>query len=313
MKTLTLLLACLLLAIGHADAQIVDRTTDRAKNKANNRLDNRIDRGIDRGLDGIENAFRKKDKSPKNKSTQHERDSDNYDDGDTDESAAVMAMMQSMMGGGKPVDIRERYEFQHNVEMTTTMYDKKGKVDHQQAMTMYFSDTDALFGIATAVEGTQSVSVIDLDKLHMVMLMDMGGSKMAMTLDLDQAWGGDDDDDESYDPAGFTKTGRTKKILGYTCEEYVTEEEGDRMEFWITRDEVLDIYRAFGAMTSTQKDKGGKTAMPTDYPSGMAMEVTTTERNGSKTVMLVTAVNKNQGKTISTAGYSPMNLMGGGR
>lgn len=293
------------------DAQVVDRTTDRAVDKTNNRLDQRIDQGIDKGLDSIEGIFKKKDKSSKDSkaskqekaASQNEHPSDSPSS-DEEAEAATMRAIQGMFGGSS-VPLPDSYSFDHNVDMSIESFDKKGKSEGVQAMKMLFSDTQAVVGVQMAVEGMESINVIDIEKKIMVMLMDMGSSKMAMTLDLDQNWAGVETDDTSYENPSFQKTGRTKTIYGYKCDEYVFEDDGDRNEFWVTRDEFLDVYKAFGMMNASSP-KGQKVA---EHPGGMVMEMIGIAKNGERTEMRVTAVNKNQSRTISTKGYSSMGGM----
>lgn len=306
-KALFLTVALALLSFG-MDAQIVDRTTERAKDKTNNRIDNRIDQGIDKGLDSIEGIFKKKDKSSKDsKSSEGTKSGGSTGEGsssgeaETDADAATMQAMQAMFGGST-ADLPESYSFDHSVDMVIESFDKKGKPEGTQAMKMLFSESDAIFGVQMNVEGMENVSVIDVDAKLMVMLMDMGTSKMAMTLDLDQKWSEVESEDTNYENPSFTKTGRTRTILGYKCDEYLVEEDGERTEFWVTRDEFLDVYKAFGMMNASSP-KGQNVA---DHPGGMVMEMNSTSKNGERSSMRVVAVNKNQGKTISTKGYSSM-------
>jgi hypothetical protein len=308
----SLLLAILIAASSLGmDAQIVDRTTDRAVDKTNNRLDQRIDQGIDKGLDSIEGIFKKKDKSSKNSKGSNEEKSSPQGDhpsestsSDAEAEAATMRAMQGMFGGSS-VPLPDSYSFDHNVDMSVESFDKKGKSEGAQAMKMLFSDAQAVVGVQVTIDGMQSVNVIDVEKKIMVMLMDMGTSKMAITLDLDQKWADVETDDTAYENPSFKKTGRTKTILGYKCDEYVMEEDGDRNEFWVTRDEFLDVYKAFGMMNASSP-KGQSVV---DHPGGMVMEMIGIAKNGERTEMRVTAVNKNQSRSISTKGYTPMGGM----
>ncbi len=316
MKTLISILISAILTLSYsADAQIVDRSADRAQRKANNRVDRKIDDGIDRGLDAIEGLFKRKDKknkSEKNRSSEAENSDDADDDGEMTEEESVEYMM-SAFGGGGNVEIPGEYSFDHNVDMVMIQYNKRGKEESRQNMRMHFSDKKAVIGVEAKVEGAGATSIIDMEAMQMVVLTDMGTTKMAMVVDMNSAmFETEEDDMENYENPAFKKTGRTKKILGYHCEEYVVEEDGERTEFWITRDEFLDIYRAFAALEAAN-NKGSKTDPMSTHPGGMTMEMTSTDSNGEKMVMEVTAVNRGKGKVIKTAGYQTMKMPGGGR
>lgn len=296
------------------EGQIVDRTTDRATQKANNRVDQRIDRGIDNGLDAIEGVFRKDRKKKKEKSAQEQSETSN---GNVEVTTEQSADGQASFGlfGTSATELKDKYAFDHQVDMTIESFDKKGKSEGKQTMEMFFSDTEAHLGVKAIAEGVSSVSIIDMTNYQMIMLMDMGASKMAMAIDFDPSKYADDvETTEDATPPSFRKTGRTKVILGYKCDEYVMEDETNTFEFWVTGEEQLDIFKAFGAMGASGKGAGGGISSVGDYPRGMTMEFTSTEKkNGEKSVMQVTKIQRNISYSISTAGYQVMNMPGGGK
>lgn len=290
------------------EAQIVDRTSDRAKNKANNRVDRKIDQGIDKGLDSIEGLFKKKDKKKKSggdTSTDEGSDQTTEAPETQNEDAAAEAMMARIFGGGD-VTLPDSYSFDHQVDMKMTSMDKKGKQESSQEMEMLFSDASPHFGVRAKVDGHSSMTVFDMESYQMVALMDMSGQKMAMTMSFDPALYEVEETEESPEMA-FTKTGRTRTILGYRCEEYVAEDEDGRYEFWVTTDDDFNIFGAFSAMSSANA-KGKSSSTP--YPAGMTMEMKSTEKNGDSMLLEVVAVNKNKKQTISTQGYQVMSMGG---
>lgn len=314
---LSVILSSALLFCVRTEAQIIERSTDRAEQKANNRVDRKIDDGIDRGLDAIEGLFKRKDKKNKSTNESTSNSGENQDggsdvNGEMTEEESVQWMM-SAFGGGGSVELPPAYAFDHNVEMVMIQYKKGGKEDGRQNMRMHFSDERAVMGVEVLVEGAEATSIIDMEAMQMVVLSDMGSAKMAMVVDMNAAMLKTEQEDmENFENPSFTKTGRTKKILGYHCEEYVVEEDGERTEFWITRDEFLDIYRAFTAMEVANQGTT-KTDPMAAHPGGMTMEMTSTSENGEKMVMQVTAVNRGQGKVVKTAGYQSMRMPGAGR
>lgn len=303
--------ALVILIASTSNAQIVDRTTDRATQKANNRVDERIDQGIDRSLDAIEGVFRKGKKKDKSASTQApEQTSDN------EMSSASPAESHAAFGmfGASSTELKSNYDFDHQVDMQIESFDKKGKSEGVQNMQMFFSDNETHVGVKAVMEGMNSVSIIDMAKFQMIMLMDMGGSKMAMAIDFDPSKFAEEveTNDDSTDMS-FRKTGRTKVILGYSCDEYAMEDDTNILEFWVTREEQLDLFKAFGAMGASGKGAGGFSSV-SEYPTGMTMEFTSTEKkNGEKAIMQVTKIQRNINYSISTAGYQIMNMPGGGK
>jgi hypothetical protein len=309
MRTLNICLAfvCAILIASPGTAQIVDRTTDRATQKANNRVDQRIDQGLDKGLDAIEGVFRKGKKKDKKSKQQTE----------SPETGATQATTETASVGvfsASEAEVKTSYDFDHQVDMQIESFDKKGKSEGVQNMQMLFSDSEAHVGVKAIMEGMNSVSIIDMTKYQMIMLMDMSGSKMAMAIDFDPSQFADEvDTNEEATDMSFRKTGRTKVILGYSCDEYIMEDDTNILEFWVTGEEQLDLFKAFGAMGASGKGAGGFSGV-TEYPTGMTMEFTSTEKkNGEKAVMQVTKIQRNINYSISTAGYQIMNMPGGGK
>jgi hypothetical protein len=273
-------------------AQIVDRTTDRAKDKANNRVDQRIDQGLDKGLDAIEGAFKRKPKEKK------------AEEGEADVDATMAE------AGINTAEAKESYAFDHQVSMTIESTNKKGEVEGVQEMDMLFSESKPDVGIRTRMEGVNSTMVLDMEAFTMIMLMDMSGQKMLMTYQMSKELFEEkmDESAENTSNATFKKTGRTKQILGYTCEEYLVEDEDYTSELWVTKEENFGIAKAFQGMAAQKQQKG----YPSDYPAGMVMEMISYDKKNSKekTHMLVVDIQKNKKQTISTKGYMKMGFGG---
>lgn len=303
MNTLTRFLAILMLifAAKAADAQIQDRAKDRAERKANNRVDRKIDEGLDKGFDAIEGLFKRKNKDKDKDKDGKDADSDAQAEADANE-----ALMNGLFGASD-VDLKPSYDFDHSVTMRSKVYDKKGKEEMVQDMEMMMADDHPHIGIRTIMEGTSADMVMDLEENYMVILTDAGGSKMAMVTKFDPA-AYETEEDKEMDAMEFTKTGRTKEILGYTCEEYVTEDDESVMHFWMADVEDLDFYKGFKALQEQQKQQG---AYAEDVPEGMMLEmVSESKKNDEKYIMEVTSIDRNKSGQISTEGYKPMSFGG---
>ena len=289
------------------EAQIVDRSKDRAKDKANNRVDRKIDNGIDKGLDAIEGIFKKKDRSKKE--DQEDAPASSGDDEMTEED--TMKMMNNLFGGGD-IDMEDEYAFDKSVKMKIESFDSKGKMDSSQDMEMLFSDDNAQIGMLMGSEDGNGKIIMDMETKQMISLADTEGMKIAMAIDLTSSLESThevtEEQMEMYD--AMKKTGRTKVILGYTCYEYVFDDEDNSYEFWMAEEDMLDMYSAFAALQSANPKKDGISA--SSYPDGMMMETTTiSKKRGTKDVMRVTEINKNKSQTISTVGYESFGFQGG--
>lgn len=290
------------LIINSTSAQIVDRTKERAENKTNNRIDNRIDQGIDKGLDSIESLFKKKNKKEKGQSGS-ESSSDETQNGN---EAGDMPNMAGMFGSGG--DIEEKYSFQHKVHIEIKSSDKKGETFDQKMVMLSNDDSNLGAFEMTMAEAQESTVVFDFDNKQMITLVNASGMKMAVVVKMDPSAyePSENDSSDDEDAPEFKKTGRSKEILGYTCDEYVAEDDESTMEMWISQEEVVDIFKAFSAYGAQQK----QATTPQAYPglTGTLMEMNSTSKKHvkEKTTWKVTKIEKNSPSTISTAGYSVM-------
>lgn len=298
-------LLCLLAFAFSTQAQIVDKTKDKAKNKTNRRIDNKIDKGLDKGLDGIEGLFKKKNK---------DKDKDNAEQEELskEEQEAQNAAAMSMMGFGSAADVKEKYSFDHELEYKITTTEKKGKDTQNMNMIMMFSEKDPLFGSKMQLPEGASSSIYDYEKGQMITLTQTQGMNMGMVMNIDQEAVAEYTAEESDKEPDYSleKTGNTKDILGYKCEEWKMEDDENTSLIWLTNDLDINIGRAFSSMAAASK---GKSNMPgADYPSGTMMEVTSTEKkSGDIYHMVATRVDMNSNSSVSTEGYQFMNMGGG--
>jgi hypothetical protein len=98
------------------------------------------------------------------------------------------------------------------------------------------------------------------------------------------------------------KTGRTKTIAGYKCEEYKFDDEETESEIWITQDLKMNTRDFFSTLFKTSLYAHG-------VPWGYMMEATTLDKKtGEKTVMQVTRVDSNSNTRFNLADYQITNL-----
>ncbi|MCH2197216.1 MAG: DUF4412 domain-containing protein [Flavobacteriales bacterium] len=295
----TLFSICLVFLLSlNAESQVVDRSKESAKNKTNNRIDQKVDQGIDKSLDAIEGLFKKKDKSNKK--------NDDSDSSDSNEKAYSDETSDGFGGFFSKVDMEESYSFDHMVKMDMTITDKKETQTVRS--TMFVNDENGEFAMKTKMEDVNSTMIFDVARNQMIILTDMEGQKLAMSMDYDPAaYATAEEDDESYDMGEFKKTGRTKTILGYTCHEYVFESEESSGNCWVNEEDDLQIYKGLMAMSSQDKKKQ-ENALPEGYPQGMIMEMDVVDEDGNETHMEVVEIKRDMNHTISTEGYGAFSL-----
>lgn len=227
---------------------------------------------------------------------------DKSDKGTADQQAMQQAMAAMM--GGQNCDIAASYAFDHDFDMNMTMVDKKGKEASRMTMRCYLSNDGKRFGyllLSSSEKKTPSAKmVMDMTTKKMITLIDQEGRKMAMCMDLNSPLF--QSDRQVDDPVQkMKKTGRTKTIQGYLCEEYQSVTEEATSSYWVSKKTSIPMGKYYKAMSSMKTTPfGGGQDLPTD---GMMMQMESVSKNGEKTKLEVTAIHPNHTSSISTAGY----------
>lgn len=293
-----------------------EEVKERAEQKSEQRVDQKVDEGIDKGLDAIEGLLfgkrKKKDKGAQE--TDQNQQIGSAPSGSTSSSAPMGGLMSQ-----NPANVRELYSFDAYTVVKMEITNKRGKID-ELIFRYYFPEDGAYIGTelqsATGTKDVpQSITIMDLTNQQMVMLMDNPDQPMGMIMRLDAAAIETMDEileDETEQDMQLIKTGRTKKILGYNCDEYtMNSEDGVKGTYWVTDETDLNIGGALAAMGMQNKQNGKQKQnmnLPDDYPLGALMELEYTQENGEKMTMTTIEVNTNFKRDYNTNGYTFMNM-----
>jgi hypothetical protein len=113
---------------------------------------------------------------------------------------------------------------------------------------------------------------------------------------------GEEDNYEAYEPY---KTGKSKDILGYKCDEYLIEDEELEAHMWVCE----DLGRQIRKEMLDQRHTFGTVFLHAAYANGMVMEYEQIlKEKGERTVMQVTDIDLNRSHTISTREYPVMGI-----
>lgn len=306
--TSILLFISLLISFSPISAQIVKDKTSRAKerteNKVDRKVDQKIDEAVDQAFDKVSSIFKRKKKSKKTKSSQ----STSQQPQDRSSQNSSSQPSQSVFGGAE-VKTAGTYHFDIIMTVHTQTIKKSGKVKDNADFNWMISNQGDLFGILTS-DKKQGESAIIIDSQNKVMLTIMEEEKKAMTFSIKDTEQDDDDDVEIKDNnVTINKTGRTKKILGYSCNEYTMDSDEMTGRFWLTTEiKMID----FSKMPSRMK-KHRKSAWSNGGLNGMMMESTMTEKGkkGKTFKTVATKVDKS-GQTYRMSDYEVMSLGGFG-
>ncbi len=286
-----------------AEAQVVDRTERRARQKSQQRVDRKIDKGIDGALDAVEGLFQRKNKSSE------ENDRGQSNEGSNSERSASSSGFFSM--GGGDVEVRERFDFKHTIDMEMEVYNRRGRVTDKVDMQMLYHDDMNHTAMTSKVEGQEALVIFDLQEKQMITLIEMEGEKVGMVMRMDGKSIEAALEDNADDKVSFVETGNREQISGFDCKEYLVEDEDEsdvKITMWMSTDAPLDWMKTFAAVS--QENQGlSKNKMPANYPKGSMIRMVTEEgSSGERSVMTVTRFGMNEAKPVSTKGYAFMSM-----
>ncbi len=162
---------------------------------------------------------------------------------------------------------------------------------------------------------TQMEMFTIIDEKNEAMIMLMESQKMAQVISMEKIKNlansqVDKKNNEIVTP-NIKKTGRTKKIIGYTCEEFSGQTEDGIISFWITHD--INLYQKNMFLNMSKSLGGDQFQSFPDAAKGFLMETNfednTGKNKGDKTSMVVTKIDK-KSLQISTKEYQKIDLGG---
>lgn len=319
MKTLLITLAICVMSLSMAGQIITkEEVEERTEQKTEQRVDQKVDQGIDKGLDAIEGLlFGKKNKKNKNQKNSSATSSESTSSEESND--AYMGAMSKLFGG--QVEVKEAYDFTAYSDIDITMTDKKGKVE-TMAFRYLFPEEATYVGMefqsmSSTDDMPPTFTIFDWENFQMITLIETSGQKMgvAMRLDPEEIDAATTEEIEvaPEEDVSFYKTGRTKKILGYNCEEYKMKSEDGEGSFWVTDETDLHIGLAMGAMSKGSGQQGKnqpKYDLPANYPQGAMLEMEYLDTKGDKMLMTTKEINTSHSQSISTKGYTFMSMGG---
>jgi hypothetical protein len=218
-----------------------------------------------------------------------------------------------LAGGPVTSKYNENYSFSSRMYMVMELYEKKEvtKMDYF----MYFSSASPNAGmemktVVTAEQQGETTPVVaqiilDGDNKSFMMLTDLGSMKVGVISPLPDPTATQEQTDKSGKPKKppvITKTGNSKVIAGYKCDEY-TYKEADSKEYakvWMTKEQVFNVDKRIWSNTNMGSLYGN--------PGFEGMVALAWENYTDKNELLAKAetveVNKNFPYSMTTKGFS---------
>ena len=234
---------------------------------------------------------------------------------DAGESSSVNfsnKIMMDAMGLTGNVAYETDYSFDAYIQMEITNYKKNGNVDNEIVYDNYLHKEDADYAMEFADGNDKSIIIFDTKNSAMLILANSDGEKTGFATTIDpeamaeraEAYAEENEEDIDMDSYRPVKTGKTKQILGYSCDEYLVEDEETEVHMWVSeklgnemRKEWMNNQQTFGTMFTHAYAL-----------NGMVLEYDVMEKNGEKTIMQVTKIDMNHSHAVSTSGYTIMSM-----
>ncbi|MCH2044034.1 MAG: DUF4412 domain-containing protein [Saprospiraceae bacterium] len=285
----------------------------RTENKIDYRVDRHIDRQIDKGLDKIEGLFRRKKKKNTGNSPSN---TDNSRDKKVSESNGNETNISATPDNQKKIEFSEKYEFESELVMEMQLISNSKKKEEKMIFTYLFPKQDEnFFGCKmrdpSDHEIEQNMTIIQPEE--MITFLDSDGGKYYNVIDLSSVSEElDEDEDMSKKLENFKKTGRTKDILGYRCEEYVYEDENSLVNFWASMELKQLGKQMMTVLTSMSKsmNKNNNMSLSDVFPvDGMMLEVISYDKE-SKEKIILTSIELNLQKSVyfDPSPYKPLDI-----
>lgn len=228
-----------------------------------------------------------------------------------DKTAQAMAMMQEMMNSMANAEARPLYKFPLAMNMHIVTYENDSK---KEGMDVKFYINNKEDYMAFKGEGHKDMKamtiIFDPGKSTLVMLNSAEKSYMAMNTEalekmdmqkMMQEHGGDKMSD-----IDCNKTGKEKKIKGYTCHQYICtdKEKNTRSEVWMTDEIKVNIAKAVkkGPMATYFKNMKDM--------NGMMMEGRFYQDGKLQAAIDITDVDPKSDYKVKLDDYSKMNTFG---
>ena len=220
-----------------------------------------------------------------------------------------------MFGLTDNVPHEDVYNFDAYIQMEVSSYKKNGDLDEQTEYDNYMHKEDADYAMVFKDGKDQSTIIFDTKNLAMLILTSSGGEKTGFATTIDpETWaqtaedlGGEQaESDEPVDWEAYKpiKTGKTKTILGYTCDEYLVEDEDTEVHMWVSEELGKELHKEWMKNQQTF----GNTFAYAWALNGMVLEYDAIEKNGEKEVMLVKDIDLNHSHSVNTKEYAIMSL-----
>lgn len=160
---------------------------------------------------------------------------------------------------------------------------EQGKSE-SQSITYYIGEN-----VFKANVNSEMSMIMDSKNNAMISISEESKTAVVMSLDRMNAMTTQPTKETEKSEITLTKTGRTKQILGYTCEEYVSVSKEGKTIYWIAPNTGVNLSESFISLMSKQTNA----SQSMNTGGGLLMEMTSLDSsNKQKSHLLMTSLNK---------------------
>ncbi|SFB56715.1 DUF4412 domain-containing protein [Algoriphagus aquimarinus] len=264
---------------------------------------------------GVEKAIQQKVEKEATKITEKQLEklfSDMYGDSE-DGAPGGLDMSKIMKGIGEPVDTESQYDFFGHLVFEIISTDEKGKTEDPVLFKSYLAESRDYTGMELVDPknpNAMTSMVFDIKNQASIVFLDNKGKKssLAYKMDFDEVNAAVEEQMESNEDeyeVTLEKTGKTKDILGYACEEYHMLSEDGEGYYWVTA-EPIGGYSSFWSGNSpmmTSKAQERYAEQFKNMPKGSFMELNYTSKDSETVNMKVIEIDESSPKSLTMAEY----------
>ena len=212
--------------------------------------------------------------------------------------------IMSQLGAGATKAVYEpAYKFDTYMQMEVSDQENQ-KVIYNA----YLNRDGSSYAVIFEEQGAKSLIVFDTKNSTMLMLVENDGEKTGFAMGVDPEAFADMEKDEDFEGKSeydSFKTGNTKTILGYQCDEYLIKDENSEVRVWSSEELGKEVEKK---MFSNQQLFGFAFAHAAGM-EGMALEYEFKDLDsGEQGLMKVTQIDLKSNKSIATADYTIMSM-----
>ncbi|MFC3881559.1 DUF4412 domain-containing protein [Algoriphagus namhaensis] len=234
------------------------------------------------------------------------------------ESTPVTLDMNKILSGlGEDVATEEAYMFKGSSKIEIQSTDKNGKGEDPLFLKSFMTQGENYTAMELENPDEKDgviVMIFDMDNQASILLMDNDGQKSSFAYKLDLMSVTSDQQEAiememENNEFSVEKTGNTKDILGYPCEEYAVKSKDGEGTYWVTQ-EPIEGYASFWGKNSpfvTTKTQQTYSEQFANLPEGNFMEMNFNSTDGTNTMMKVLEINLSDEHTFTMSEYP--NLM----